>query len=375
MNTISPTINTKLNRRIGVLILLIVFFASINAAQAKPIVLRMSHFMPPGHFWNKVIMIPWARELERRTRGRVKVVVYPGTSKYGSVAKQLQQVRDGEIDIARGMRGFPKGQLLATSVMELPFMVKDPGSGSLALWQLYKEGMLGKDFAEFKVLGLDVHEGAQIHTSVRPVVELDDLKGMRLRTPSQAVSAMLRFLGAEPKGIRPADIYKNLDSSTIDGVLTVWDLVHAAKLNDLLKYHTNAYAYTVAFYMVMNKEKYASLPAYVRKAIDDMSGDRFVAKFGKWWSDSAIGGRTQAQERGNTIIPVSHEKRERWRAQIKPMIDKYLADLEAKGVTNARQIYVRAQELVSHYERQLQLQPQQSSQGVMRKKKVARQAN
>jgi len=372
VKTFSKAANSGLNWRLGILIVLIVVFAGINAAQAKPIVLRMSHFMPPGHWWNKVIMEPWARELERRTRGRVKVEVYPGTSKYGSVAKQLQQVRDGTIDIARGMRGFPKGQLLATSVMELPFLVRDPGPGSLALWQLYKEGMLGDDFAEFKVLGLDVHQGGLIHTAVRPVVELDDLKGLRLRTPSQAVSAMLRFLGAEPKGIRPADIYKNLENSSIDGVMTVWDLVHAAKLNDLLKYHTNAYAYTATFYMVMNKQKYNSLPAYVRKVIDDMSGDRFVARFGKWWNDSAVAGRTQAQERGNTIIPVSREKRDRWRIQLQPMIDQYLAGLEAKGVTNARQIYARAQELVAYYEKQLQ--PRQSSQGVMRIRKVARQA-
>ncbi len=358
----------KMNWRIGILTFLVLFIASINLVQAQPIVLKFSHFMPPKHWWNQVIVLPWARELERRTGGRVKVEVYPGTSQYGSVAKQISQVREGVIDIARGMRGFPKGQMLRSSIFELPFLVTDPRPGSLAVWQLYQEGLLKEDFEDLKVLALDVHQGGLIHTAVRPVTKLEDLKGLRLRTPSEAVSAMLRYLGAEPKGVRPADIYDRLDRSAIDGVLTVWDLVEAAKLNDLLKYHTDANAYTVVFYMVMNKKKYDSLPAFVRKVIDDMSGEKLVRKIGGWWNDSAVAGREEAQARGNTIIPVSRATRDGWREQLTPMIDKYLADMEAKGIMNARQIYARARELVGHYEQQMSLS---EPQGVRRLNKTA----
>jgi TRAP-type C4-dicarboxylate transport system substrate-binding protein len=325
-------------------------------AEAARILLRVSHFTPASYFIQKDFLEPWARALERRTRGRVKVVIYDKNSEFGRVTAQTAQVREGVIDIAVGHSGFPRGHYKRTSIIGMPFLVKSAGAGSKALWQLHKEGLLAADFTGFKVIALYVHSGGLFHTSVKPIVKLEDLKGLRIRTPSTSVSAMLKFLGAKPKGMPPANIYENLDRGAIDGLVTGWTLIKATNVNDHLKYHTNGFAYTVPFFAIMNEAKYRSLPLDIQRAIDEISGDALVAKFGGWFEKNEKVGRQDAEARGNTIIPITEEKRNQWRRQLQPMIDSHLAKLEKQGVTNARAIYTRAQQLVKFYERQTQVQ-------------------
>ena len=48
---------------------------------------------------------PWAKELEVKTKGRVKVEIHNATSPLGKIFEQANQVRAGTVDIALGLRG------------------------------------------------------------------------------------------------------------------------------------------------------------------------------------------------------------------------------------------------------------------------------
>src|SRR3546814_1638895 len=50
-------------------------------------------------------------------------------------------------------------------------------------------------------------------------------------------------------------------------------------------------------------------------------------------------GLEAARKKGNVITSLTDAERARWRAALKPTIDKLLGDLEKQGVTNARAIY------------------------------------
>lgn len=132
--------------------------------------------------------------------------------------------------------------------------------------------------------------------------------------------------------------------------MTTWDLVNATKSNELLKYHTDAAAYVAGFYFVMNQKKYDSLPADVRQAIDEISGDALVAKFGGWWNKWEAAGKADALKHGNKIIEIDDATRAKWKKAVQPMIMTYLKGLKAKGVKDPEGIYRRAQELVAKYD-------------------------
>lgn len=320
--------------------------AGAAPAQEK-VTLKISHYLPPSHGFHTDFLGPWAQELERRTGGKVETEIYPVTSAFGDAARQADQVRAGVIDIALGLRGIPRGRFPASSVIELPFMVEDARDGSRVLWQLYKEGALGDEYDDFKVLALFTHHGGLFHTKDRPVRRLEDLRGLRMRTPSPAVSAMLEYLGASPVGMPPAQIYESLQRGVLDGLVTTWDLVGAIKLNEIVQYHTDADAYTAAFYVVMNKRRYEALPADVRAVIDEMSGDNLVARFGPWWDKWEARGFEDARRRGQNVIEIDAATRAQWKKQLQPMIDRYLEGLKAEGVKDPQALYRRAQELLA----------------------------
>ena len=312
--------------------------------------LKLSHFLPDTHGMHMDFMEPWARDLERCTDDRVQVTVYPAGSAFGSITRQLDQVRAGVVDIAHGLSGLPRGNFLATSVIELPFMVETADVATRTLWQLYQEGYFGDEYKGLKVLALHAHNPGLFHTQEVPIDELSDMEGLRIRTPSPSVSMMLEYLGASPVGMPPLNTYQALLKGTLDGTVFPWDAIGAFNLNEVLQFHTDARAYTTSFYFVMNQHRYESLPTKVRQCIDSLSGETLIRKFGDWWNQWDAPGRKEAIALGHTIIPVSDEQRAQWKQKLEPMIQARLDDLKEKGVENVDDIYTRAQELIEKFE-------------------------
>jgi len=58
----------------------------------------------------------------------------------------------------------------------------------------------------------------------------------------------------------------------------------SASAETVMKFHTDTQFYTSVFFVVMNKEKYASLAPDIRAAIDAISGDALVTRFGNLWN-------------------------------------------------------------------------------------------
>ena len=161
------------------------------AAAAQGVTLKFSHFLGPQSFFQRDVAEPWAKRLQEKTGGKVKVEVFDGSSPYGDVLKQGAQAKDGTVDIALGLRGAEGERFPGTSVIELPFLVRDSQSGSKALWGLYQSGALDQEYRDYKVLALFVHDPGLIHTRDKRVVTLADLKCLKLRAPNKTVAAAL----------------------------------------------------------------------------------------------------------------------------------------------------------------------------------------
>jgi TRAP-type C4-dicarboxylate transport system substrate-binding protein len=299
--------------------------------------LKLSHFLPPVHGIHTDFIVPWTQQITECTNGEVQFDIYPGGTQLGNVAKQQEQVVAGVVDIAHGLHGIPRGRFPRTSLIELPFLTDDAGAASETLWELYPK-YLAPEYRGLKVLALHAHNGGLIHTAEKKVETMEDMRGLRLRTPSPAVSEMLTALGATPQGLPPGEVYENIQKNVIDGTVFPWDPVSSFGLNEVLNYHLNAGAYTVPFFFVMNERKFNSLPKSAQKCIDQASGASLVAKFGDWWDKWDAAGRQQAKAANHTITELSQEERQRWREALQPVTEAYI-ERTSKQVDNAREIY------------------------------------
>jgi len=324
--------------------------ASVSLLLAAPssaqTTLKLSHFLPSVHGIHTDFIVPWTKQVTQCTGGEVQFEIYPGGTQLGNVAKQQEQVLAGVVDIAHGLHGIPRGRFPRTSLIELPFLTRDAGDASETLWELYPE-YLKPEYQNLKVLALHAHNGGLIHTSEKQVETMEDMAGLRLRTPSPAISAALTDLGATPQGLPPGAVYENIQKHVIDGTVFPWDPVKSFGLNEVLNYHLDAGFYTVPFFFVMNQRKYDSLPANVQTCIDAASGASLVTKFGDWWDKWDAAGRKEAVEANHIITELTDAERKRWRETLQPTIDAYIEQTTEQGVENAREIYERMAELLA----------------------------
>lgn len=322
---------------------------AVTAHAADTIELKVAHYLPAVHSLHTVFMEPWARELEERTQGKVKVRVYPGNSSFGNAANQLDQVRAGVVDIAFGIAGLPRGRLPRTTLIEMPFLVKSADTGSRTLWDLYPD-YLKDEYKGLHVLALMTHNGGLVHTRDKKVENIEDMKGLRIRTPSDTISKALTALGATPVGMPPGQVYESLQRGVIDGAAFPWDPVKGFKLDEVTNYHMDADFYTASFWFAMNEKSYNSLPEDVRAAIDDISGLTLISKFGGWWDDWDAAGRAAAEAHNSTIVTLSEDNRKEWSATLAPVVEQELGEMEKQGVTNAREIYEKMKTITTNYE-------------------------
>jgi TRAP-type C4-dicarboxylate transport system substrate-binding protein len=311
---------------------------ALSPAMAEPITLKFSHFLGPSSFFQVDVVEPWAKELEAKTNGQVKVEIFNASSPLGKPTEQANQVKAGTVDIALGLRGAEGDKFPGSSIIELPFLVPSALAGSRALWALYADGTVADEYKDYKVLALFVHNPGLVHTLNKRVVNLADLKGLRFRAPNKTVAGALEHVGAVPIVLQVNEVMDAVKSGKIDGIVTNWGNPLQG-FNDYMKFHTDTQFYTAAFFIVMNRDKYQSLPADARRAIDELSGEGWSAKFGPLWDKWDQPVRQGAAAPGHEVVVPDDATMAAWREGLRPVTERYLADLAAHGFPNARAVY------------------------------------
>ena len=329
--------------------IIFLFLFLIPSAQAQT-ELKFSTFVPPTHGFVVDVLEPLGKEIEKKSGGKVTVRVFAGNTPFGKVENQADQVKQGVVDLAFGLNGIPRGRYLRTSIMEMPFVAESADSASRALWAM-KDGALADDWKEFKVAALHCHNPGLFHTRDKPLKDIHDVKGLRMRAPNPPTQSLLAYLGATPVGMPPGQVYENLEKGVIDGAVFPWDAIKGFRLENSLKHHLDARVYSSCFHLVMNPKRFAALPPDVRKAIDSSIGAPLVARFGGWWNQWDKAALDVVKPLGHDIVTVPDSTREKWRAELKPVIDGELAKLEKDGVANPRAIYEEMLKQVSRFSR------------------------
>jgi TRAP-type transport system periplasmic protein len=292
------------------------------------ILLKFSNFFPAPHK-NSIIIEQWCKEIEKRTNGRVKINYYPGATltppqqTYDSVAK-------GIADIGEALVGYTQGKFPLTAGLDLPLGQK---SGYLAtkMANAYYKKFKPKEFDEVQVMFLSAHGPAYVNTK-KPVNTLEDMKGLKIRASGQT-AAIVKALGAAPVGLPQTETYDALSKGVVEGAMSPLEAMKGWKLGEVTKYHTLSpgTAYASAFYVVMNKQKWNSLPPDVQKIIEQIN-EEWIEKQGKLWDEIDKEGLEFVKARGNKLITLTSKEDARWIAAVKPVLDDYLKATKAKGV-------------------------------------------
>jgi TRAP-type transport system periplasmic protein len=321
---------------------------SLGAWAQERVTLKISSFTPPPHWTNSQLFQPWAKELEKKSGGKVRATLFAGNSAFGKIENQTDQVKAGATDLAWVMNGVPRGRFLRSLIMDLPFMAPDAHAATKTMWAMLPTH-LKEDYAGFKVLAITCHNAGDFFFRDRKVERMEDLKNLRIRAPSSQVQALLQHVGAVPVTMGPGQIYEGLEKGTLDGLLSVYDGVRGFRLESLVKYALSARVYVTCFNITMNQAKYDGLPPDAKKLIDETTGERWIEAMPALWDKNDDAGRKLALSKGLQVVEVSEEQRNKWRDHARPVIDQQLADLEKQGISNAREIHAEMLKQVARF--------------------------
>jgi len=321
--------------------------AAAAPAQDKPIELRFSSWVSPAHGHHTQVMVPWAKMLEEKSGGRLKVTIYPGST-LGKPADHYDMVVNGIADMAFTSPGYTPGRFPLISVAELPLLFKSGKGGSVATWSLFDK-YFKNEFKDVKVLWIWVHPPGHFHLAKKPVHKLEDLAGLKIRAATPMLTTMVKALGATPVSIPAPDTYTALERGTVDGTIFPWEAISSFKLAEVLKYHAAVGLYAAPLFTFMNQKKYDSLPADLRKVIDDLSGTWGAEFTGTVWDKNELEGIAAIKKVGATIYQVPQEERQRWGMRLRPLEEDWLKSMEAKGLPG-RQLLADLREAIKRHD-------------------------
>ncbi|MBU1274713.1 MAG: TRAP transporter substrate-binding protein [Proteobacteria bacterium] len=303
--------------------------APVPAPAAEPIKLTYSCFFPPTHVQSK-LADAWCKEVEKRTKGKVKVEYYPGQT-----LTKAKQVYDGTVqgmsDIGFCLFGYNRGRFPLMEVVDLPLGYPNGKVATQVANAVYKK-FNPKELDDVQVMYLHAHGPGLLHTKDKAVKKMEDLKGLKIRSHG-TTAKVVEALGGTPVAMPMPELYQALQRGVVDGGMYPLETNKGWRMAEVVKYCTENYAnaYTTTFYVVMNKGKWNSLPKDAQEAIIQIN-EEWIPKHGAAWDESDKVGREFMLKKGRKFIKLSPEESARWKKATDPVLDAYAKETSAKGV-------------------------------------------
>ena len=321
-----------------------------STAQAADVTLRFATINLPDTPAFKAILEPFARAVEDGSDRRIAFDL-KGLGGFGKTSELFNMAERGDIEIAATVQGYNPGRFPRSSVMELPLMFDDADSGTKAMWTMFQEGLIAPDYASVKVLGLYVLPPYGIFTAGKPIHELKDFRGLRVRTPSPTVGLALARLGMIPVGIPTDMIGTMLSGHVVDAGAYGWDSATTSKgiaggrLIELIKVMVDTNFAAPALMVVMNKAKWDALPpdlqATIERHMPILTGGNARLRDD---AEAATKARLAADP-AFTVVPLTPAMRADMEKTIQPAVAEWKASMTRQGI-DGELLYRRARELV-----------------------------
>ena len=308
---------------------------SLGAA-AQTTNLKLHHFLGPKSPAHAQMLVPWAERVEKASGGKVKIEVFPSMALGGKPPQLINQARDGVVDIVWTVNGYTANLFPRSEVFELPFVHTNSATATnLAMRAMYDK-YLKPEYTGVHPLFLHVHAGQAIHMVDKEVRKPDDLKGLKMRIPTRTGAWIIEALGAAPVGMPVPDLPQALSKKVVDGAFIPWEIIPPLKLQDMTDYQIEGASRTrfgtTTFQVSMNQKRWDSLPADVKKAFTDQSGEAWVREVGQIWTKSEDVGIDMAVKAGNKHIVLTDAELAAFRTKLEPVVQRWINEVKGQGI-------------------------------------------
>ena len=257
---------------------------------------------------------------EERTKGRVKVEVYPNSQLYKD-GEEMEALQLGSVQmLAPSVAKFGPLGAREFEVFDLPYIFN-----SFAELHKVTEGPVGKKL--FKKLetkniaGLAFWDNGFKDFSANKALRLPgDVKGLKMRIQSSNVlEAQIRALGGLPQKMAFSEVYQGLQTGVVDGTENPPSNFYTQKMHEVQKFLTLTDHGVIEYAVIANKPFWDALPADIRTTLEGAMKDatKFANDIAKKENDDALEG---VRKSGKTeIITLTPAQKAEWKKALVPV--------------------------------------------------------
>lgn len=295
--------------------------------QAKSISLNYANF-PPAPTFPCVQMERWKNEVEKRTNGKVTINTFPGGTLLGAKG-MMDGIIAGQADIGCLCMAYQPGRFMVTNAVSLPVGIPDSATGSLVLLDLYRK-YKPASFDKVKVLTMFTTAPANIMCKA-PVRTLEDIKGMDLRA-SGGAAEILKAWGANQIGMPMSATPEALQKGVVQGLFSSLEVMKDLKFAEDCKYVTMTNTVVYPFAVVMNKDKWNSLPEDIKKVVEELAVEQ--AQWTGNYMDSHVDEAVAWSKKTHKVefIELDEKSIVKWNSVLSPIINQWIKKAEEKGL-------------------------------------------
>jgi C4-dicarboxylate-binding protein DctP len=295
------------------------FIACSSFAQQAPIVIKFSHVVAPDTPKGKGAE-RFKQLAEERTKGRVKVEVYPNSQLYKD-KEEIEALQLGSVQmLAPSLAKFGPLGVKEFEVFDLPFIFKDTPA-----FRAVTEGQVGADlFKKLEPKGIKGlaywDNGFDVMSANKPLHHVADFKGLKMRIQSSKVlDANMRALGAIPQVMAFSELYQALQSGVVDGAENTPSNVYTQKLHEVQKYIAVSDHGHISYAVIVNKKFWDGLPADIRTTLEGAMKDAT-----KYANDIAEAENKEALDKikasgKTTVYSLTPAETEEWKKALMPV--------------------------------------------------------
>lgn len=296
----------------------------------KTIKLRLASPSPTGS--NMLDGYQKLKEIvEAKSNGKVQIKVF-GNAVLGSDRATMEGVQRGTLDMAScsspNMASFSREYM----VFDLPYITSPEYQKNL--YAALDSGELGKRFEEvaagvgLKTIMYSEYGYRKYASNNKPLNTIEDLKGLKVRTTDSPIEvAVAKSLGMMPSPISWGEVYTALQQGTVDGEGNNYEHLVNAKHIEVLKYAMDSNHNYSMHILMMNKQKFDSLPASVQELLMESAKEAL-----QWQREITVEHEARAKQAmldaGITIHELSDAERAELVKATSVVLDEFKDELD-----------------------------------------------
>jgi len=306
-----------MNLKTKVVFAMLVAALTVGAAYAQqPIVIKFSHVVAEDTPKGKGAL-KFKELAEARTKGRVKVEVYPNSQLFKD-GEEMQMLQLGNVQmLAPSVSKFGPLGAREFEVFDLPYIFGDYKDlhnvtqgriGQQLFKKLDNKGIIGLAYWD---------NGFKEMSANKPLRTPADFRGLKMRIQSSKVlDGQMRALGATPQIMAFSEVYQALQTGVVDGTENPPSNLYTQKMHEVQKYLTLSDHGVVEYAVIVNKKFWEGLPADLRTTLEGAMKEAtaFTNDIAKQQNDEAL---EKVKASGKTqIITLTPEEKKAWKKAV-----------------------------------------------------------